>query len=336
MGIQRVAMNNFGIMFHHFHDEDKHIVSQGSISHDDLINLIHNLKKEYEILDADVFLDKANGQKLEPNQICLTFDDALASQYDIAYPVLEEFGIKAFWFIYTSIFTQEPEKLEIYRHFRHKCFGSIDSFYTAFFKAALSCASISISRDDIEKEIEHFDPNSYKQQFSFYSDSDKLYRYLRDIVLGKKNYSIIMDELIDAYKYDIEANRHLYWVTKEQVLDLYKHGHIIGMHSHSHATTMSEKSYDEQMYEYQENKRLIKGITGGDVLSVSYPCNSYNNYTDMVMRELGILLGFDAVMTDELLYDTHDSLHFPRQNHTYISGNTGHTEGVYENFSLYL
>ena len=307
-----MSISNFGIMFHHFHDKEKHIVCQGSISEDDFRLMIRYLQKSFDIIDAEVYFDRTMNNNLAPNQICLTFDDALSCQYDIANPVLKELNITGFWFIYTSMYKGILEKLEIYRHFRFKNFSTIDVFYDDFFTTAVSNQDkLSV---DIEKEIANFNPSDYLTQHSFYTDNDKLFRYLRDNVLGQENYNFIMDKMILASEYDIEENKKLLWITEEQILNLHKSKHIIGLHSHTHPTVMSEKTYDEQLMEYQENKQILESITGNKVKSISYPCNSYNRDTDKIMNELGILIGFDAVLADV----SHNNLHVPRKDHAYI------------------
>ena len=277
-------MNNFGVMFHHFHDGVKHIKSQGSICGDELKRMIFFLKNDYEIVDADVFFYKAITNELHHNQICLTFDDALACQYDIAYPILKEMGITAFWFLYTSIYKGIIEKLEVYRHFRFSSFDSIDSFYDLFFKTAI------LNKDytgiDIEKELKHFNPDSYLQHASFYSDLDKTFRYTRDYVLGKENYYLVMDKMIEEHAYDVLSNKSSLWITEEQVVNLHKNNHIVGLHSHTHPTAMATKPYEEQLAEYSENKTTLEKIVQSKVSSVSYPCNSYNCDTDKIMNNL--------------------------------------------------
>ena len=299
-------------MFHHFHDEKKHIVSQGSINSDEFKQMLCFLQNNYEIVDANEWCERAINNRLKPNQICLTFDDALACQYDVAYPVLEELNIKAFWLIYTSIYTGALEKLEIYRHFRFNSFDSTEAFYDAFFKTAiLKQDSIGI---EIENVIKQFDPADYLQQFTFYSDSDKLFRYLRDCVLKEEKYHFIMDSMITDMGYDIEKSIHLLWITEKQILDLHNNNHIIGLHSHTHPTAMASKTYSEQMHEYKENKRILEKVTQGDIYTISYPCNSYNDDTDEIMKSLKIRLGFDAIMSGK----QNNCLHFPRKDHAYV------------------
>ena len=92
--------NNFfhGIMFHHFHNNKNHIKSQGSISakqFEKLINIIgiHNFLTPHE------FLKKLHKKELKRNHLCLTFDDSLKCQFDIAYPVMKKLNLKGFFFL---------------------------------------------------------------------------------------------------------------------------------------------------------------------------------------------------------------------------------------------
>ena len=123
---------NHGIMFHHFHDDKLHTKGQGSISKDDFYKIINFIGRK-NILDAKVFFDKFKTSKLKSNEVCFTFD-AIKSQIDIALPVLEELKIKSFFFVYTSIFENKPNYLEVYRYFRMNYFKDINEFYSSFYK----------------------------------------------------------------------------------------------------------------------------------------------------------------------------------------------------------
>ena len=70
-----------GIMFHHFHDDQTHLKSQGSISKDDFINLIKFVGRK-NILNAQEFLNRLKEKKLNRNNVCLTFDDCLCKLKD--------------------------------------------------------------------------------------------------------------------------------------------------------------------------------------------------------------------------------------------------------------
>ena len=89
-----------GIMFHHFHGKG-HAKTLGSIGEEQFRKILKYLRKKYNLISADNFTDKVIKQKLSSNDICLTFDDTLKCQYDIAYPILKEEKLNAFYFIYS-------------------------------------------------------------------------------------------------------------------------------------------------------------------------------------------------------------------------------------------
>ena len=120
-------------MFHHFYDDGIHTKGQGSISKDDFYKLINFIGRK-NICDADVFFEKFKENKLKENEVCLTFDDAIKCQIDVALPVLEDLKIKSFFFVPTSIFEDKPDNLEIFRYFRMNYFNSVDEFYINFYK----------------------------------------------------------------------------------------------------------------------------------------------------------------------------------------------------------
>ncbi|MFQ5806996.1 MAG: polysaccharide deacetylase family protein, partial [Phycisphaerae bacterium] len=125
-------MQPHGIMFHHFHD-DRHPAGQGSLSADDLAALIRFLEPG-RFLPAREWLRRAVAGTLDNQHLCLTFDDNLRCQYDVALRVLGDFGLTAFWFLPTSALQGRLQRLELYRAFRVRYFDEIDDFYEAFFR----------------------------------------------------------------------------------------------------------------------------------------------------------------------------------------------------------
>ena len=119
-------------MFHHFHD-DFHLPTQGSLSASDFELMIIWLRDRYDILDAKEYIDRFLSQTLKNTDICLSFDDALKCQYDVALPVLRKNNIHAFFFVYSSAFSDNPVFLEIFKYFRNNQYDSMDEFYNSFF-----------------------------------------------------------------------------------------------------------------------------------------------------------------------------------------------------------
>ena len=94
------------VMFHHFHS-DQHDPAQGSLDAKDFEDMLDWLSNKYCLNDADKYIEKYENNKLKDEDICLSFDDALLCQFDIAVPVLKKRNIKAFFFVYSSAFTKK-------------------------------------------------------------------------------------------------------------------------------------------------------------------------------------------------------------------------------------
>ena len=306
----KVQSKAHGIMYHHFHDNQKHIVGQGSISAETFNDMLDFYGKDHNIIGAGEFLQKSEAGTLSPADVCLTFDDGLLCQYDVAYPVMKDRGLTAFWFIYTSPLDGVIEKIELYRHFRFSKFSDIEDFYSAFFNI------VAANDPEAMAAIHSFDPDQYLKEFPFYTPNDKRFRYMRDRVLGVSKYNMTMDKMLETYQYDIEKNSQILWLNADHIKNLRKQGHIIGLHSYSHPTVMSDKSYLEQSREYTTNKRQLENVLNEKIPAVSYPCNSYNSDTLKCMRELGIRIGFRANMVDVQLEDIR--YEYPRQDHANI------------------
>ena len=292
-----------GIMFHHFHDDVKHIKEQGSITAETLEHVLDFCAERYNILLAEEYFDKAQKGKLKKRDICLTFDDSLLCQYDIAAPVLKRRNLTAFYFIYTSPLEGEFEKLEIYRHFRFFRFKNIDDFYQNFFEF--------VQKEGLQYKND--DAQNYRKECGFYTENDRIFRYLRDLVLEKEKYDWIMNKMMEQYDYDPVKYVKDLWMDKKMINSLHSDGNVIGLHTHTHPTTLNKMSYDEQKNEFLTNKDILESIIKKPIKTVSYPCDSYNMDTIEIMHELKICVGFRAVMSDK-----YEALFIPRQDHANI------------------
>ena len=311
--------NNFfhGIMFHHFHDDKIHKRGQGSISKDDFYKLIKFIGRK-NILDANIFFEKLKENKLKENEVCFTFDDAIKCQFDIALPILEELKIKSFFFIYTSIFEGNPDKLEVFRYFRMNYFESVNSFYKDFYKA-------------VDENLETFFINnenkikSLKKKFPHYTIEDIEFRLVRDIYLNKNSYEKIMLFMMKEKNFDYEQFYSKLYFNKNDIKQIDKLGHLVGMHTHNHPNLLEKLDYEKQKFEYEKCISLISKFLGksmNEIKYMSHPCGSYNEDTLKILKELGIELGFKQIMTIEpekgMKKINNSNLEIARQDHAKI------------------
>ena len=80
------------IVFHNFHNKSS-VKLQGSISSFKFEKTIIKLKKNFNLLNADIFYSKLINGNLSKRDVSLSFDDGLKSQYDIAVPILNKYNI---------------------------------------------------------------------------------------------------------------------------------------------------------------------------------------------------------------------------------------------------
>ena len=311
--------NNFfhGIMFHHFHDKGVHKKSQGSISSDDFLKMIDFIGRD-NILDADIFYEKFTNGELKNNEVCFTFDDAIKSQIDVALPVLEDLKIKSFFFVYSSIFDDMPDNLEVFRYFRMTNFINIDEFYKNFYRV-------------LNKDLKNFfDLNdkkmrSTKIKFPHYSIEDIKFRMVRDIFLNKTQYEETMFLMMKEKNFKFKDYYPILFFNQNDLKKLDNLGHLVGLHSSNHPTLLENLSFEEQQKEYELCLLKISKILNkpkNQIKYMSHPCGSYNNDTLQILNNLGIKLGFKQIMTVEpekgMKKINNSSLEIARQDHSGI------------------
>lgn len=313
MGIQQ-NVDAHGIMFHHFHGSG-HPVGQGSISADDLVRMLAYLQQRYNLLPAQDFATTALAGTLQDIDICLTFDDALLCQYEIAAPVLERAGVTAFYFVYSSVFTNSPDLLEVYRFFRSTRYEGFDDFCDNFMQNARQ-----LYPDQLAPGLSGFDPSTYLIDCPFYSTNDRLFRYIRDRLLAKDQYNSVMNRLMEQRSFVIQEAIPLLYLRPEHLLDLQSKGNIIGLHSHSHPLSMRDLTVADQRTEYTINAQFLTDTLGESPRTVSHPMGSYNAQTLAVLRDLGVEVGFRA---NRSIRQASSLLEIPREDHANILSRMG-------------
>ena len=301
-------MQPHGIMFHYFHD-NRHPAGQGSLSADELADLIRHIGPE-RILRARAWLKRALAGELGEDDICLTFDDNLRCQYDVALPVLQEFGLTALWFVSTAVMQGELSRLDIYRKFRVNCFEEVNDFYEAYFRTLATSRHTQVA----ERALRQFNASMYLTEYPFYTEADRRFRFVRDEVLGPERYNEIMDALIGSMGYRLEDLGQDLWLEDEHVRRLHAEGHVIGLHTHTHPTRVEHLIPEGQLREYRDNYTYLMQLLGQTPEVMSHPCNSYNMDTLAVLERLGIRIGFRANMS----MTEHSSLEFPREDHANV------------------
>jgi peptidoglycan/xylan/chitin deacetylase (PgdA/CDA1 family) len=277
-------------MFHHFHGA-RHAACPGSITADQLATIIRHIGPQ-RILDPEEWIERAAHDRLRPADLCLTFDDALLCQFEIAFPVLQSFNLRAFWFVYSNVFEGQISRFEVYRVFRTNCFRDVDEFYELF-RAKLQKAGFT---EQSKRAMDAREIARRRERFPFYSVADIHFRILRDSVLEPCDYDAIMQELIDERGHTVGSLARDLWMSNDHLQVLGNSGHALGLHSYSHPMLLGEKSPEQQAEEYSKNQMHLTSIVG-PTRSVAYPAGSYSESTLSLLREMGIICGFRSSMS---------------------------------------
>ena len=274
-----------GIMFHHFHGKG-HIRSLGSIGKEQFKKILKYLKRKYNLLSAETYFNKANKNELCSKDICLTFDDTLKSQFDIAFPILKKENLNAFFFIYSSVFDKKLNLMEVFRDFSNRNFKNINYFYKLFFSTFKK-----LNKKKFFEYKKNFKKN-YLKEYKFYTLLDRKYRYVRDIILEKKEYEKVLIKMMNIKKYNIKKNYKNLFMNKKQISILIRNKNIIGLHSHSHLPNLKKITSHQQLKDYKKNYEFIKKNFRTIPVSASYPFGRYNSNTIKIMKKLKIQIAF--------------------------------------------
>lgn len=77
------------------------------------------------------------------------------------------------------------------------------------------------------------------------------------------------------------------FLSENQVKELYRMGHIIGSHGHSHRS-LSHMPYTEILKEWQDSKKILSDITGSEITEASLPGGWYSRAVAKAAGEAGI------------------------------------------------
>ena len=301
--MNKVLPKKYGIMFHHFHSI-KHPKSAGSISKRDFKKIIKNINIK-NITSADKYLKKIE-------KICITFDDSLKCQYDIAFPILKKLNIKAFWFIYTSSLKPDKNNIEVFRRFRYKKFKKFDDFYKKFLSYLDFKKNLMFFLKKNKKKIIKF-----KKNYSFYSFNEIKFRFIRDQFLTQKEYGFIINKMYKDNNFNFKKELKELFLNKKEIKKLSDDGQIIGLHSHNHPTKISLLNKNTQQKEYVSNKNILEKIIKKKITTSSHPSGDYSIQTLKILKKIGIILSFRSnIKIDKKFIGTkYQNLTIPREDH---------------------
>lgn len=279
-----------GLMFHRFHKSGTVPLGQGSLTDVEFEKLLKHVGPE-RILSPQEWLSRVTTDSLRPEDLCITLDDGLRSQFEVALPILERYDLRAFWFIFSSVFEGHVDRNEVYNCFATTAFPSFDLFVEDFVQF---CA---VPDEVFEAESYRDFTHNLREQFPFYTENDLKFRFVRNKLLPRTDFIRVMDRMIESKGLSVSDIAKDLWLTDKHLELLVEKGHCIGLHSYDHPFTMADLPGEKQEEQYARNYEHSSRITGEVVKSMSHPLNSYNADTIRILSNMGIVCGFRSNMT---------------------------------------
>ena len=278
-----------GLMFHRFCDDASADRQQGTLSSRDFEAILTYAGID-RILTPQEWLERVVEGRLQDRDLCITFDDGLRSQQDIALPVLEHHGLRAFWFVYSSVFEGSAVRSEIYSDVARATGGM----------ARLIGEFLERCPNELLRQLESGAFAAYAASMQaaapFYSAADLKYRFLRNQPQNRELFESLMDRIVAERGFELADVAAGLWLADEDLKVLAAKGNRIGLHSYDHPYELASLSREEQLAQYSRNGEHVRRATGIAPDSMSHPLNSYGAGTLSILRELGIRCGFRANM----------------------------------------
>ena len=297
----------YGIMFHHFHDNKQFTEGAGSIDSEMFERIIAYLNEANEILNPMEFINKHRRGELQKNEVCITFDDSLKCQAEIAVPVMEKLGLRGMFFVYNSAFDDKDlNDLEIHRDFK--------SQYDRWRNLPTLLRTETLYPGIVEQYLDTYD-GKYLAEYSFYTEEDRRFRYLRDKICKTIQYNAMIESMMKEKNYSSKTRKRKLFMNKQDIDYLTKKGHIVGLHSETHPTNIDEMTKEEVWSEYMNNFEYVNRLTKVKPIAMSHPLGKYNDQVRKVLKELDLVIGFRDNMEE---VDKRSEYEVPRKDHATV------------------
>lgn len=221
------------LMFHHFHEENSKNHIKGSCSTKQFENIILKIGRN-NIIDFDLWIKKYNNSTLK-SEICFSFDDGLISQYKYALPILEKYNIKVKWAIITNTLNQNNIQLEELKYIE-SLYKNKNEFFELF-------------KSKIKKKYCIETAKNYKKNILFYTEQDRILRYLRDKICNNDD----LNNIIKSFNLKIP---HLH-INYDMLNSIKQKKHIISNHTHNHLLNFSDLNYTELFEEILTSHTIL-------------------------------------------------------------------------------
>ncbi len=244
------------------------------------------MKSNFNVVTMEQVMATVKGEDSLPEKaLLLTFDDGYADNYQVALPLLEEYGLQGSFFVSAKTFTE------------HKLMDVNKIHYI------LASANIFELVDDVKKEMNfyrgtEFDFASTEELYNEYAISNRFdtketifVKRMLQTVLPENLRSIISSNLFKKYVGITEEQlAYELYMTREQIKTMKNHGMYIGIHGYDHywLANLSKEQMENDIYKALDS---MDEFIDRNCWVMNYPYGSYNENVMNYAKEKGACIG---------------------------------------------
>jgi peptidoglycan/xylan/chitin deacetylase (PgdA/CDA1 family) len=233
---------------------------------------VRYLRDNFEMLGQDELLNAADrGFALDHAAAIITFDDGYRDNFELAFPILREFGVPAFFFIPTG-YVDRP---------RLPWWDRI-AFIVKNTEADRLCLEVP---RPFEVELDHLgrDRAIWELLRLFKTADDFEERIFFDHLETRAEVAV-----------DVETLGRELFISWDEIRQMRAAGMVIGSHTHSHRI-LGRLPEADQRDELAVSKARLEAELGQSVETIAYPVGlrrAFSELTKRLAREVGYRVGF--------------------------------------------
>lgn len=244
------------------------------------------MKSNFNIVTMEQVLEAiSTKEKLPEKALLLTFDDGYADNYNVAMPILEEYGVQGSFFIPGKTFTT------------HQLLDVNKIHYV------LASANIYNLVEDLKKEMDYYRGQEFQyapteELFAKYAVASRFdiketvfVKQMLQTVLPEKLRNIISSKLFAKYVGVTEEQlAYELYMSEEQIRTMKRHGMFIGIHGYDHYW-LGNLSVEQMENDISLALDALDEFVDKKQWVMNYPYGNYNKDVLAYISKQGACLG---------------------------------------------
>ncbi len=236
------------------------------------------IKQRFNVISVATLINTLRGKtELPVNPIILTFDDGTKEQYQIVFPLLQEMGLTATFFVLTApLMGRIPATFKL-----QLIFGKADRDTVRYeiFPQALR-------KHNLERYLENI-------EFGLYTEPREIgeVKWTCNVKMSPLEKDLVVSEMFNQVlpSQELEFAGRMF-MNKNELIVLHKAGMTIGSHGINHHT-LSILGEEDLKRELSGSKCFLEGLLGSQVTCIGYP--AYQPPKDIKkVKEAGYVIAF--------------------------------------------